>query len=388
MKEKAEYPENLDQWIAHFVCGKLSQAENISLREWRDSSDEHEVLFQKLISEENFKREIVTLASWDEREAWKQVQQKSLRRKIIRRIFRVGSAAIALLVIGLGGLLWLNPEHQQVKIAQDITSQSGIRFSRSSGKVYRLDTLHTLALENMVIESDNRQMVVKIPSSVNAGVPEMNMIEVPAEAEYSLILADGTSVLLNAATTFRFPDNFLGQSAREVYLNGEAYFDVASDSVHPFVVHTDQAYVKVLGTSFNVKAYSGEELQQTTLVKGQVCMGENRTGKEVRLLPGMQASYHKMSGEVVKQEVDVSYYTAWKDGLFAFREQRLEEVMETLSRWYGFQYFFQNSAARDYIYTGKVPRHKELKEVLENFRLTEELDFQVSDNTIIIRTKN
>lgn len=156
MKEKAEYPENLDQWIVHFVCGKLSQAENISLREWRDSSDEHEVLFQKLISEENFSREIVTLASWNEREGWKQVQQKSLRRKTIRRIFRAGSAAIALLAIGLGGLLWLSPVHQRVKIVQDTTPQSGIRFSRSSGKVYRLDTLHTLALENMVIVSDNR----------------------------------------------------------------------------------------------------------------------------------------------------------------------------------------------------------------------------------------
>ena len=273
-------------------------------------------------------------------------------------------------------------------MAQNKSAGPEVRFSRSSGEVYRADTLQELTLDHLVIEGNSRQMVIRAKAESKDTPPEMNMIEVPVGAEYSLILADGSRVLLNAETTFRFPDDFTGQSGREVYLNGEAYFEVSSDSLRPFIVHTGQAYVKVLGTSFNVMAYPSREVQQTTLVRGRVCMGETRTGKEVELWPGMQAAYHKTSGEIEKKRVEVSYYTAWKEGLFAFREQRLEEVMETLSRWYGFVYFFQNSDARDYIYTGKVPRHKELREVLENFRLTGELDFKVNGNTVIVRTKN
>lgn len=386
--KKIEYPTNLDRWIVHFISGELTEEEEVFLQEWRAFSEENEALFQRLISEESCKREINKMAvnSWEE--GWKQVQYKVARRKITRKLFRAGVAAIAVLTIGLSGLLWQIQPNNQKNIVQNETVRSGVRFSRSSGEVYYLDTLHKLALDHMSIEGNGRQMVVKVQPQATIKGPEMNMIEVPQGAEYSLVLADGTKVLLNSTTTFRFPDNFSGQESREVYLTGEAYFDVTSDSVHPFIVHTDQIFIKVLGTSFNVMAYPDLEVQQTTLVKGKVCVGENKTGNEVNLLSGMQASYHKTSGEIGKKEVDVSYYTAWKDGLFAFREQRLEDVMETLARWYGFEYFFQNPEARDYIYTGKVFRHEKLKDVLENFRLTEELDFNVNKNTVIINTKN
>lgn len=385
---RAKYPSRLDEWVVRFLTGELTEEEHLSLQEWRDSSVDNETLFQNLISEENAKREIGKMASWNSEEAWERVLQKAGRRKTFRRWLRYGVAAMAVLTLGIGSIGLMKTERGPEYTPSNALQHSGVRFSRSTGEVYSLDTLRELALENMLIEGDERQMVVRAQTQENAAEPEMNMIEVPAKAEYSLILADGTRVLLNAATNFRFPDNFSGQANREVYLNGEAYFEVVSDSIHPFIVHTDQTYVKVLGTSFNVMAYSDKELQQTTLVKGRVCMGEKQSGKESYLLPGKQASYHKSSGKMEVTDVDVSYYTAWKDGLFAFREQRLEEVMETLARWYGFTYFFQNSRARDYIYTGKVPRHKELNEVLQNFRLTEELDFKVNKHTVIIKTKN
>ena len=383
-----KYPQDLDRWIAHFVTGELTEEEESALQEWRGFSVENEKLFLKLTSVQHFQREVGKMSAWLCEEGWRRVQQKTARRRKRKYAWRIAVAAMAVLCAGWSGYLLRQSYDARSMADGEADRVQAVRLSRSSGEVFYLDTLKKLTLNQTEMEGDDRGMVVKHRSSTAMEKPEMNMIEVPTGAEYSLVLADGTKVLLNVATTFRFPDNFSGQAAREVYLDGEAYFEVVSDSVHPFMVHLDGATVKVTGTSFNVMAYADADEQQTTLVKGKVTVRENRSGREVALVPGMQAAYRKTSGEMEGRTVDVGYYTAWKDGLFAFREQRLEEVMETLSRWYGFEYFFQNPEARDFIYTGKIIRHQNLQEVLDNFRLTEELDFKVKENTVIIRTIN
>ncbi len=383
-----KYPKDLDSWIVHYMTGGLTEGEESALKEWRELSTENEDLFLKLISEQHLKREISKMSTWSWEEGWSRVQQKAVRRRRKKYAYRIAVAAIALLFITWGASLLRKPYESQFVLAKETHRLQTVRLSRSSGEIYYLDTLKKLTLNQTEMEGDGRGMVVKHQFSWAMEKPEMNKIEVPAGAEYSLVLPDGTKVLLNVATTFRFPDNFSGQAAREVYLDGEAYFDVVSDTLHPFIVHLEGATVKVTGTSFNVMSYADAEEQQTTLVEGKVTVRENRMGREVDLVPGMQATYRKKSGHMEGRMVDVHYYTAWKEGLFAFREQRLEEVMETLSRWYGFEYFFQNPDAMDFIYTGKIIRHQNLQEVLDNFRLTEELDFRVKGNTVIITTKN
>ena len=165
-----------------------------------------------------------------------------------------------------------------------------------------------------------------------------NTLRVPRGGEYSITLSDGTIVYLNAESELRYPVKFVGED-RQVYLSGEAYFDVVHDKTHPFVVDVKNSTVRVLGTSFDVRAYADEDEVLTTLVQGSVRFS---AGKESVILgPGEQAVLDK-SGRVETREVDTYLYTAWKDGVFAFKRQRLEEVMKVVARWYDVNVFWEN----------------------------------------------
>ncbi|MFR3329863.1 MAG: FecR family protein [Odoribacter splanchnicus] len=156
-------------------------------------------------------------------------------------------------------------------------------------------------------------------------------ILVPRGGEYTLVLADGTKVMLNAETRLRFPEAF-GDGERKVFLEGEAYFEVARDGKHPFTVAFEEGTVRVLGTQFNVKAYAGQETV-ATLVKGKV---EVEAGPEaVVLQPGEQCRI--VTGDtpaLVVGEADLMVALAWKNGEFVFKDASLQQVLGELSRWY------------------------------------------------------
>ena len=205
-------------------------------------------------------------------------------------------------------------------------------------------------------------------------------IIVPRGAEYQIVLADGTRVWLNSDSRLEFPAAF-GNRERVVKLAGEAYFDVVHDAGRPFRVQTDQATVQVLGTSFNVSTYGG--VNQTTLVSGSVEL--NLAQRSYRLKPGEQGVVQH--GRVEVKEVNVREFVAWKDGLFVFRNRRLEEVLTTLGRWYDLQVFYQNERLKDLHFTGNIPRHASVGDVLVFLEETELLKFEIKGKTLVVREK-
>ena len=212
-------------------------------------------------------------------------------------------------------------------------------------------------------------------------------LEVPRGGEFSFLLPDSTTVFLNAGSRLRFPDRFVPGSERIVYLSGEAYFDVKRDPRSPFLVCLEHSAVKVTGTSFNVKAYSDDTNETTTLISGTVSMGIGTTEQWIVLKPGEQGYYDATLKTLSQQTVDVNYYTAWKDGVFAFYRQPLEEVMKTLGRWYLFDTHYQNEALKSILYTGKINRHASIREVLHTFELMDELIFDIKGKEVIVRRK-
>ena len=144
-----------------------------------------------------------------------------------------------------------------------------------------------------------------------------NTIDIPIGGEYQLVLADGTKVWLNADSKLRFPVSFTAER-REVYLEGEAYFEVAKDSEHPFIVHISRGAIEVLGTGFNVRDYREEQKTVTTLVQGKVVYRpERQPGREIMLEPGFQIKDEE-GGSLQPRKVDVILYTGWKDGKYVF----------------------------------------------------------------------
>lgn len=214
------------------------------------------------------------------------------------------------------------------------------------------------------------------------GTIRMNELFVPRRGEYNLTLSDGTRVFLNSDSKLIYPVAF-GDERREVILQGEAYFDVVKDEKRPFVVKTDDLSVRVLGTAFNVKSYPGDLRVEATLVRGSVKILEG--GQEMLLEAGEQARLDRNSGKMNKVRVNTMLYTSWKDGLFVFERERLEDILTTLTRWYDVNVFYQRSSVKDELFTGDLKKYDGIEEHLKMLEMTTNVEFEIRGNMIVVK---
>ena len=206
----------------------------------------------------------------------------------------------------------------------------------------------------------------------------LHTIITPVGGEYSLIFSDGTRVWLNAGSHLRFPAVF-SDDQREVELEGEAYFEVVKDSLRPFLVKTGETVVKVLGTSFNVKAYTGEVLR-TTLVSGRVAV--KYEGEEIKILPGEQWILEK--GRPRVEKVNAERVVGWVKGNFAFDDVDLPDVFKILERWYDVHVFVANVNVNAMKFTGVFPRYADIDRVLDIIGLATCTRLEIKDRTIMV----
>lgn len=209
-----------------------------------------------------------------------------------------------------------------------------------------------------------------------------NTLVVPKNGEFILTLSDGSKVWINSDSKLIYPDEFIGKE-RLVYLEGEAYFEVSKDAKKPFLVKTQDAKIKVLGTGFNIKNYK-DDIHATTLVHGKVEV-ETSFSKKVVLTPGHQAIINDSNLEV--KEVDVRYAIAWKEGYFMFLNENLDHIMKELARWYDFEYFFQNSSASKEVFTSKIKRFDDFDNVLNILQATNKIKFKKKGKLVIVKAK-
>lgn len=212
-----------------------------------------------------------------------------------------------------------------------------------------------------------------------------NTLRIPRGGEYFLILADSTKVWLNSETTLRFPVQF-ATDVRNVELNGEAYFEVSKNEKVPFIVTSGNQQVKVLGTRFNLSSYADNQSIYTTLVEGkvEVSLNTNPEGKII-LNPSEQSYLSMNSNQILKRNVDVMQYVAWKDGRFVFQDQMLGDIMKTLSKWYDVQVVFANEKDKELRFTGNLERYADFNNILEKIERTNEVQFTIENNLITIK---
>ena len=208
-----------------------------------------------------------------------------------------------------------------------------------------------------------------------------NQLDIPRKGEYRLVLADGTRVWLNSESSLKYPVAFQGNE-RKVYLEGEAYFEVSKDEHKPFTVVTGESSIRVLGTSFNVRAYADEAQLCATLVEGKVRLSHAQ--QSLILSPDEQGVVTLASGKLEKRKVDASLYTVWKDGRFVFENQTLEEIMNTLSRWYDVKVFYTNEQVKQAMFNGNLKRYDDFDQIVKMLELTGVAHFKINGETIII----
>ena len=375
--------------LGHWA-GKLSEPEKKELDNWLAQSEKHRIYFQKWCDDERQNELLSKIGCYDPGEGWQQVVRKrNMRRN--RRWWLVAAASVAILFGGLAVYRYSKIPVSLPLASEETSIYPGKRMARlitPSGETVLLDTLRQTDTQQMKLHNDQGRVVIQAAcGDANGDQPVYHCLEVPRGGEFSFLLPDSTTVFLNAESRLRFPDRFVPGSERTVYLSGEAYFDVKRDPRSPFLVCLEHSAVKVTGTSFNVKAYPDDTNEATTLISGTVSMGIGTTEQWIVLKPGEQGYYDATRKTLLQQTVDVNYYTAWKDGVFAFYRQPLEEVMKTLGCWYLFDTHYQNEALKSILYTGKINRHASIREVLHTFELMDELTFDIKGKEVIVRRK-
>ena len=375
--------------LGHWA-GKLSEPEKKELDNWLAQSEKHRIYFQKWCDDERQNELLSKIRCYDPGEGWQQVVRKrNMRRN--RRWWLVAAASVAILFGGLAVYRYSKIPVSLPLASEETSIYPGKRMARlitPSGETVLLDTLRQTDTQQMKLHNDQGRVVIQAAcGDANGDQPVYHCLEVPRGGEFSFLLPDSTTVFLNAESRLRFPDRFVPGSERIVYLSGEAYFDVKRDPRSPFLVCLEHSAVKVTGTSLNVKAYPDDTNEATTLISGTVSMGIGTTEQWIVLKPGEQGYYDATRKTLLQQTVDVNYYTAWKDGVFAFYRQPLEEVMKTLGCWYLFDTHYQNEALKSILYMGKINRHASIREVLHTFELMDELTFDIKGKEVIVRRK-
>jgi len=245
-------------------------------------------------------------------------------------------------------------------------------------------------------------------SVVNAVQQHYNEVVVPMGEKSELLLSDGTRIWVNAGSNIRFPSQFETES-REIWLDGEAYFEVANDKNRPFLVHTSELDVKVYGTKFNLKAYSDEDIIETTLVEGVVSLETrdafNILKEEIFLKPNHKAIYLKKKGQVVDKEqiareiaeplipkkiiltktVKVEPTISWHEGKLIFLDESFESIALKLERRYDVKITIETDEIKKLRYSG-VLKNVSIEQALKALQLTTPFNYSIKENSIVITT--
>jgi transmembrane sensor len=214
---------------------------------------------------------------------------------------------------------------------------------------------------------------------------QMRQVTTERGRKLKVELVDGSQVILNANSKLEFPEQFNG--SREVYLEGEAFFQVAHDPAHPFIVHTRAANTTVLGTSFNVKLTEGQGTQ-VTLVEGKVDVatfpGKNTPAQHITLMPNQQAIVRKGNDTIEVHPVDVSAFVDWKDNILRFDNIRLDQAAALLEDWYNVDITLENAALANCTING-VYRKETLKNVLASLSYMLKVTYRQDGNKIVLQ---
>ena len=378
--------------IQKSLKGKLSESEERQLSGWRKVSDENERAFQRMISEDFYTIGMEKLEMYDSRVAYGRFLQKKYQQRRKRRflINMARVAAVALpFVIALVLYVGLNREEEQMvrpSLASNILpGTSKAVLTLANGQMIPLGkeaTDSTIITDGTQISASGSG--VTYASGVESESVVYNKLEIPRGGEFCLTLSDGTRVWLNSETSIQYPVAF-GAKERRVFVQGEAYFEVAKDAKKPFTVQFMSSSVTVLGTSFNIRAYPEEKRSQTTLAEGSVRIYS--PGSSMLLKPGEQAEVSALSGEMVKQEVEVKNFTSWKDGRFVFEQQPLEDIMRTLERWYDIRVIFNDEGAKRISLSGNMKRYGDFSQVMKMLQMTGDVRFELHGNDVYITTE-
>ena len=361
--------------IAALWLGIATEEEKREVEAWKNERVGRSELVENLLGQKDMVENDKELKRFPVWEAWRQAEKRLGRpRKGLRLLVECCKYAAVLAILAGGGYFLFRERPLEVKVTKVgmpvfHSGTKGARLILGDGKVVEItkDNRFQLAeTDGTIIRKDSAGIVYSPVTSAGDSLV-YNKMETLTGMEYTLALSDGSLVYLNAETSVKYPVVF-AENERMVELDGEAYFEVAKDASRPFIVRMNGVDVKVTGTSFNARAYRNEGKVVTTLIEGRVEVN----GKAI--VPGEQARYEVGNGDLEVAKVNVEHFVAWKEGYFVFRNERLEDVMRTLARWYKVEYHFMDEASKDVRIGARFGRYNDMTPIIEMLRETELVD--------------
>lgn len=301
------------------------------------------------------------------------LRQKQKRKRIVYYVSSVAAVSL-LLVISTFYVIWKD-NHSQTTISAEVIGKTLPEqevMLIAGGKEVKLNQNITVHLKDGQIsytDSTDTEKTVKLNDI------QTNKLIVPEGKRSFLILADETKVWINSGTELDFPTKFSGKT-RDIKVAGEIYLDVSPSVKQPFIVHTSNLDVRVFGTRFNVSAYSSDQTSSVVLVNGKVKV-ETKDHKSIVMNPNEMVEYH--NGDMRKENVDVSLYTSWIEGVFIFNKTPASELFKKVGRYYNVS--FENVESDKRI-TGKLYLSENLQDVLSSISLLTGKDYMIEDNII------
>ncbi len=383
--------DRIKSLLTKHLLSELNEQEATELNKWRESSIQNEELYNRVSSKEYLNKRYKDFMNVIFHNGSSNTDKGLFNNSAIymRSIFRnrVIRRFAAIIVIGLVTVLSVYQITSEIRKKQSLNKLDDLM-----AVTLRIDGAKAINLETIAVNTDIENFCTKIDKNTLKYYPQSkenlstHEINIPEVMLYKVILPDGSAVWLNSKSTLSYPASFKSDS-RTVSLDGEGYFDITKDISRPFKVIVNGMSINVTGTQFNVKAYKEDKNISATLVEGKICIDyKNKLGSEqiYKLKKGEQSVLNKENGNIDVKEVNTSIYTSWREGIYFFDKQRLEDIMKDLERWYGLDVVFIDKNAKNRILSGKLNRKEKPEELLNIFARMMPGHIKIEEKTVTI----
>lgn len=309
------------------------------------------------------------------------------KRKPIKLWLKISAAAAAIfIIVGIGLVLQKDSQQNKNIFHNDIPAGiNSATLTLDNGKKIILSNANSGQLASeagiLITKSADGEVIYSIKNQTENAASKTHTLSTVNGQTYRLQLPDQSKVWLNAASSIKFPASFAGLKNRKVELTGEAYFEISKDKDHPFIVKTVQQEVEVLGTHFNINSYEDKQNTSTTLLEGSVKITNEHKIQQL-LKPGETALVNNNSNILVSS-ADIKSSMAWKNGDFRFNEERIDEIMLKISRWYDIEVTYHGPISKEK-FSGKISRNKNISEVLNMLSYSNAVNFIVEGRRVTV----
>lgn len=372
------------------VLRKINSKGKIDFKKLKKLSIEEQELIQNLYEDGLVEEALSFIDSIDVDKNWDELQGMLQRHsKPVVPLWKKSMKYAAILFVLLG-MFFLFQQKQSVNPDVKLAGDE-IQLVLENGEV---QILKSSGADEIVLNSGQvigNQKGTELKYDSDSGVKELvyNQIRIPYGKTFNVTLSDGTHVCLNSGSTLKFPVRFINGMKREVFLEGEAFFDVTKDKRHPFVVNANAVSVRVLGTKFNVSSYAEDKVVNTVLVEGSVALSSTvRPNEKTMLTPGYKGGFDKSGNAAFSLEkVDTKFYTNWMKGEIVFKGVGFKEIISKLERTYNVSIKNNNKALDGVKFSGAFDKNIEsINDVMDAMSKIQPFNYEITKTNSIIIT--